>query len=46
MQIGEETVRTHVRRIMAKLGVRHVTRAILTAMCLGVIAQLSSPFPI
>ncbi len=42
LQIGEETVRTHVRRIMAKLGVRRRTQAILVAMRLGMIAQVPS----
>ena len=43
LQIGEETVRTHVRRIIAKLGVRRRTQAILVAMRLGMIAQVPSP---
>ncbi|TMD60343.1 MAG: response regulator transcription factor [Chloroflexi bacterium] len=42
LHIGEETVRTHVRRIMAKLGVRRRTQAILVAMRLGMIAQVPS----
>jgi len=42
LQIGEETVRTHVRRIIAKLGVQRRTQAILVAMRLGIIAQVPS----
>jgi len=43
LQIGEETVRTHVRRIIAKLGVQRRTQAILVAMRLGIVAQVPSP---
>ena len=42
LQIGEETVRTHVRRIIAKLGVQRRTQAILVAMRLGIVAQVPS----
>src|SRR6266567_4108290 len=42
LHIGEETVRTHVRRIIAKLGVQRRTQAILVAMRLGMIAQVPS----
>ena len=40
LQIGEETVRTHVRRIIAKLGVRRRIQAILVAMRLGIVGQV------
>jgi len=42
LHIGEETVRTHVRRIIAKLGVQRRTQAILVAMRLGIVAQVPS----
>ena len=42
LPVGEETVRTHVHRIIAKLGVRRRTQAILVAMRLGMVGQVPS----
>jgi len=38
LQIVEDTVKTHVKHILAKLGVQSRTQAILCAMRLGLIA--------
>ncbi len=39
LQVNEDTVKTHIRHILAKFGVQSRTQAILAAMRLGLVAQ-------
>ena len=39
LQIAEDTVKTHVRHILAKLEVRNRSQAIVTALHLGLVAR-------
>ncbi len=39
LQVAEDTVKTHIRHILAKFGVQSRTQAILAAMRLGLVAQ-------
>jgi len=39
LQIGEDTVKTHVKHILAKLGVQSRTQAVLCAMRLGLVSD-------
>ena len=41
LQIGEDTVKTHVRHILSKLGVQSRTQAILAGMRLGLVTRTS-----
>ena len=41
--VGEKTVKTHVRNILHKLGVRSRTQAVLEAQRLGLAAAADAP---
>jgi DNA-binding NarL/FixJ family response regulator len=45
LRVAEDTVKTHIRHILEKLGVQSRTQAIVTAMRLGLIAVRDPVFP-